>query len=815
MGGVLVLVQPWATAQPASPTQQSVTTYMFDNYQSGVNPNETILRPGNVTNGTFGLLFSTAIDGQAYAQPLYLSNLTINGAQHNVAYVATMHDSVYAFDADTGAQLWQDSFISANANAAPLITTVPATDLPGSGAPDVDGTEVGIESTPVIDPGTGTIYVVAKTKETGRGDGNIHYVQRLHALDVSTGAEKFSGPYVIGDTTCNDSLDGSTAVFDYNLSANPQTLSAVTASTSADNYVNGRVYFNALKNLQRCSLTLSNGIVYIGWASHGDSRPYHGWLAGFSATTLQPVPNRVFCDTPDGSQGGIWQSGGGPTVDNSGNIFISTANAGQQYCANQITGDIAESFLKFNPASGLTVTGAGFDFWAPGDALDLGNADSGVGSGALVLMDVPGTTITHLCMGGGKNGKIYVVNRDNMGRFIYAGGDNDVQTFAFGRTYYFGSPVFFNNCLFFDGYTIQGWTFNTADSTFSGSGGTNYGFSGRGAGLVISAHGTTNGIIWSFSQGMLKAVQPESIAGASAQSGVASFYQTPLGDGSTVKFTHPIIINGKVYAANKDQFLGWGLLNQTLPTVTIATTQSTATVGGQPGTFTITRAGSTVGNLLVTLALSGTAQSGRDYAALTATATIPDGATATTVIVNPVAGATDSSVVTVQVAANANYTVGTSSHASVTISDPTSNSFTLWQQRYFGSQAGSASAAPKADFDHDGLPNVLEYALGTNPTKSQSTPYTLSEQNSRLKIAFTRVLNPDPNLVIQVSASSTLATGSWTTLATKTGTGAWVSSNGVTVTDNANTGAVTVTDSQNVSSASSRFLRISASYADD
>ena len=311
--GAIGLFALSAQGQPAVPVTRSVTTYLFDNYQTGVNPNESILTPGNVKNGTFGSLFTSAIDGHAYAQPLYLSNLSVGGVRHNVAYVATMHDSVYAFDADTGAQLWKTSFISADAGAVPLITTVPNTDFPGSGNSDIDGPEVGIESTPVIDESTGTIYVVAKTKETGRGDGHIHYVQRLHALDVATGAEKFGGSQVIGDTTCDNSNpgSGSTSTYDFNLTAYPQTPSAATNSATADNSVDGRVYFNALRNLQRCSLTLSNGVVYVGWSSHGDNRPYHGWLVGFGATTLLPVSNLVFCDTPDGSQGGIWQGGAG------------------------------------------------------------------------------------------------------------------------------------------------------------------------------------------------------------------------------------------------------------------------------------------------------------------------------------------------------------------------------------------------------------------------------------------------------------------------------------------------------------------------
>lgn len=729
-----------------------------------------------------------------------------------------MHDSVYAFDADTGAQLWKASFISADANAAPLITTVPSSDLPGSGQSDVDGSEVGIESTPVINEATGTLYVVAKTKETKRGDGHLHYVQRLHALDVATGAEKFNGPQIIADTTCDNPnpASGTTSTYDFNLADNPQTPSATSVNTGADSYTNGKVYLNALRNLQRCSLTLANGVVYVGWASHGDSRPYHGWLVGFDATKLTPVANLVFCDTPDGWQGGIWQAGAGPTVDNDGNVFISTANAGDKYCANQTPGNVGESFLKFNPSKGLKVdvsadfATTGFDFWAPGDAPSLGNGDSGVGSGGLMLVDVPGNTIKHLCFGGGKNGKLYMVNRDNPGKFVSGGGDRDVQTFTV-NSFYFGEPVFFNNWLFFDAATIQGWTFNAADSTFSASGSTSYNFTGRGDGLVISANGTNNGIIWSFSGGALKAVRPESIAGPAAQSNVSEFFQIALGDRSTVKFTHPIVINGKVYAANKTAFLGYGLLNQTKPTVTVASTQSSTSPGQSPGQLTFTRAGSTVGNLFVTYAVSGTAQSGSDYAALLGSVTIPDGSASASVAVTAQSGAHNNAVVTLQVSANSNYSVGTQSQASVTISNVPAGSFAAYQQQYFGGQANSPDAAPAADFDHDGLVNLLEYALGTNPAAAQSTPaYTVTEPTAnQLRLSFRRNVNTGSNLTLRVTGSDTLADGSWTTLATKTGTAAWTTASGVVVTDDAATGAVTVTDAPATGSRPRRFLRLS------
>ena len=411
-------------------------------------------------------------------------------------------------------------------------------------------------------------------------------------------------------------------------------------------------------------------------------------------------------------------------------------------------------------------------------------------------------------MAGGKNGKIYVVNRDAMGGFVNGGGDRDVQTFTFARTFYFGSPVFFNNYLFFDGSKIQGFTFNPDGSTFTASGSTSYGFSSRGAGLVISANGTSNGIIWSFSTGVLRAVRPESIAGPAAQTNVDEFYQTPLGDRSTVKFTHPIVINGKVYAANKTAFLGYGLLNVTKPTVTIAPTQPNAVAGQTPGQITFTRAGSTTGNLLVTYGVSGTAQSGTDYTALSGTVTIPAGATSATVAVNALSAAQSNTTVILQSSANSNYTLGAAQQASVNIS----SAFDAWRSQYFGDQASMPSAAPAADFDGDGIPNLLEYAYGTNPTVRQSgTGYSVGLQPSgKLVIAFHRNLQSDDALTIRIDASNLLTGGSaWSPIATKTGSSAWVANPGVVV-DDPNSGVVSVTDAQTIADQGERFLRISA-----
>ena len=506
---------------------------MFDHYQSGVNPNETTLTPENVKTG-FGPLFSCEIDGQAYAQPLYLSNVLIAGQPHNVVYVATCHDSVFAFDADKGgAPLWHVSFISPAAGTN--ITTVPTSDLrSGDMIP-----EAGIVSTPVIDEKTGTLYVVAKTKETGRPDGKTHYVQKLHALDVVTGAEKFNGPKVIGDASFDQ---GAT---DFNLAANPQTPSA--KGTAAD-AIKGTVYFNALRNNQRASLALSNGIVYAAWSSHGDTEPYHGWLVGFDAKTLAPIPNHIFCTTPDGRRGGIWQAGAGPTFDNAGNLFICVANSFAPFNANVKPGNVGETVLKFDPKAGLSVAAKGFDYFAPKNAQDLGNADIGVGSGACVLMDVPGP-VPHLLVVGCKDGSVYVLNRDALGKYDPAA-NHVVQTLEGPGNWMTSGSVFFNNRLYYcrSGDLLKCRPFENGQ--FSPATGTGKGSGGRGGGPVVSANGTKDGIVWLIDNGgpaSLIAYSADELA--ASQGEVQPLYKGRMPSGG-VKFTHPIVANGKVYACS-------------------------------------------------------------------------------------------------------------------------------------------------------------------------------------------------------------------------------------------------------------------------
>ena len=261
--------------------QVNVTTYHNDNARTGQNTQEAILTPANVNSGQFGKLFSVSVDGWVYAQPLYLSNVTISGGTHNVLYVATEHDSLYAIDADSGTIYWQISLIPSGGSTVNSSTDLGCGDL----VP-----EVGITGTPVIDPTTGTIYLVAKSKVNGS------LVQYLHAINVGTSAEKFSGPVFIQATVPGTASDG-----------NGTTVS-----------------FNPHFENQRAGLLLENGHVVIGWSSHCDFSPWHGWIMSYSASTL--AQEAAFNTSADGSANGVWMSGGGLAADANGNIFFATGN---------------------------------------------------------------------------------------------------------------------------------------------------------------------------------------------------------------------------------------------------------------------------------------------------------------------------------------------------------------------------------------------------------------------------------------------------------------------------------------------------------
>ncbi len=313
-------------------------TYHNDNLRTGQNNNETVLTTANVNHSQFGKLFSYSLDGIAFASPLYVASVNIPGqGYHNVVYVATEHDSIYAFDADglSGTPLWHISFLGSG------VTTIPCGDTGECGDIPV---EVGITGTPVIDQSTGTLYVVVNTKENGS-----NYFQRLHALDITTGAEKFGGPVVL-----SGSVPG-----------------------TGDGSSGGTVAFDPLHECQRPGLLLSNGVVYIGFGSHGDNHPYHGWILGYNATTLQRT--MIYNVTPNAYGGGVWQGGGGLATDATGNIYYTTSNG--TFDVNTGGIDYGDTVQKLSPSGSVV------DYFTPHDQqnMDVNNLDLGAGGPVLLV----------------------------------------------------------------------------------------------------------------------------------------------------------------------------------------------------------------------------------------------------------------------------------------------------------------------------------------------------------------------------------------------------------------------------------------------
>ncbi len=521
-----------ATATVYVTTYAGAFTHHNDNFRTGQNVEETVLTPANVAASTFGKLFTYPLDGPALASPLYVAGVTIPGqGTHNVVYVATEHDSVYAFDADglSTAPLWQRSFLSAGA------TPVPAAD---TGDCCAVAPEIGITGTPVIDATTRTLFVVARTKE-----GSATYVQRLHALDLSTGAEKLGGPVAIQASV-------------------PGTGAAASG---------GQVAFDALHENQRAALLLSQGVVHIAFGGHGDQQPAHGWLLGYNASTLQPVLAVNLSANADGA--GIWQSNAGPAADAAGNLFVITGNGA--FDANAGGTDFGDSVVKIAP--GGTVADY-FTPWNQGvlnaNGLDLGSA------GPLLLPDQPGGH-PHLMVSAGKNNTIYLVDRDAMGRFSGTTNDNQivqslVNVFPAGTPEpgNFSAPVYFNGVVYFGPVadTVQAFPLNNGLLQTTASMRTTDTFAYPGASLAISAAGTNAGILWAIQRNGDCGVQA-SCAGASpavlkaydAASLSTLLYSSDQVAGrdtldAAAKFSVPLVANGKVFIGSMNQLAVYGLL---------------------------------------------------------------------------------------------------------------------------------------------------------------------------------------------------------------------------------------------------------------
>ena len=497
-------------------------TYKNDLSRSGLNSAESMLTPANVTASSFGLLRNLPVDGKVDAQPLYVSQLAVAGSVRNVMYAATEHDSVYAFDADTGAALWHVSLLGA-----------------GEGLSDTHGCgqvvpEIGITATPVIDRSAaahGILYVVAMSK-----DASSNYHQRLHALDLSTGAELLGGPTEIAA--------------DYPTSAG------------------GSTAFSPGQYEERAALLLLNGTVYTSWTSHCDSTPYYGWIIAYSGSTLSRTAVLNVAPNSGGTGPAIWMSGGGPAADSSGNIYLLTAN-GAFETALDANGfpqgkDFGNSFLKISTAGGsLSVA----DYFAIYNTVAESAADEDLGSGgAMLLPDLTdsGNTVRHLVVGAGKDGQIYVVSRDSMGKFRPSGNTQIWQQVSGALvSAVFSTPAYFNNTVYYGdvgdtlkAFTVAGAKIVAAPQSQSA---TPFGFPGTPP--SVSANGTSNGIVWAHENAdpaVLHAYDATNLAHELYNSRQAAANRDQFGTGN--KFITPTVAGGKVFVGTTASVAVFGLL---------------------------------------------------------------------------------------------------------------------------------------------------------------------------------------------------------------------------------------------------------------
>ena len=540
-------------------SQINVTTFHYDNARTGQNTQETVLTPANVNSSQFGKLFTISVDGYVFAQPLYLANVqNIAGGTHNVLYIATQHDSLFAIDADTGAMLWQTSFI----NPGSGITTVSPSDV---SCTDITP-ESGITSTPVIDTSSLTLYLVVKTNENGQ------FFQRLHALDVTSGAEKFGGPVVIAATVNGTGEGGKT------------------------------VSFNSLKEHNRPGLLLENGHVIIAWGSYCDNTPFHGWVMSYAASTL--AQEAVFNASPNGAEAGVWMSGDGVASDANGNYYFATGNGSY---SGSTSDDYGDSIMQVGPASEGTLPV--LDWFTPWNQDSLSGEDHDVGSGGLLLLpDLPaGSTHQHLLVQMGKEGTIFLVDRDNMGGYCSTCVDTDtqiVQEINNASVGIWGSPAYWNGNVYWSSNAngtgsnvpsnLVAFSFNAGNSGLLSTAPTSQSSSvfkfGTGT-PVVSANGNNDGIVWLLDNGTFQAKCCQVLYAFDATDLSTVLYSTDQAarkrdvPGGAVKFTAPVVANGKVYVGSQLQVSAYGIITTTASTLSSSVNPAYVT---QPVTYTTT-----------------------------------------------------------------------------------------------------------------------------------------------------------------------------------------------------------------------------------
>ena len=518
-----------AAGEAVVATFTGVLTFHNDNARDGVNSLEMVLTPKNVNSERFGKVFSYPVDGYIYAQPLYVPGVKIpRKGVHKVVYVATEHDSVYAFDANglVSTPLWHRSFI----DPVNGVTTVPSED---AGTNELFP-EIGITGTPVIDPASGTLYVVAVTKVVN--GQTVTYKQRLHALALTTGAEKFGGPVLI----------------------NPQM-----PGTGAGS-INGLIPFDALTEGQRAGLLLSNGIVYVAFASHGDNPPYHGLVMAYGAAGLKRLG--VFDDTPEGSDGGIWQSGNGPAADAQGRIYVASGNGTFDF--NQGGLDLGDSIIEltFSRPAGFKVK----TYFTPWNQADLSASDLDFGDSGVLLLPNQKTKPGQLAVTVGKDSVIYMVNRANMGGYNATSENNNqiVQALsgALPGSGVRSVPAFINNTMYLNNYNdvLRGFKLSSGKFPATATMKTSVTFGYNGTSPSISANGSKDVIVWTLKIDGYATSSPTVLY--AFDSNLNELYDsTQASDdrdqaGNAVKFTVPTIAKGRVYVGTQTELDVYGLL---------------------------------------------------------------------------------------------------------------------------------------------------------------------------------------------------------------------------------------------------------------
>lgn len=498
-----------------------VLTAQYDNSRTGADLHETILKPSNVNARDFGKLFSRTVDGDVFAQPLYVPSLAIAGkGKRDVVFAATEHDSVYAFDVNgtSDAPLWKTTFVDPQRGITPLSER-------DVFCPFINP-EVGITPTPVIDAASRTMYVLARTKEHGV------FVQKLHALDITNGKERAGSPVVI----------------------------SATVPGSGDGAVNGKVSFDPLKENPRAALLLVGGEVYLTWASSCDIGPYHGWVMAYDARTLQQ--RAVLNLSPDGGDAGVWQSDAGPAADDEGNVYVIAGNG--DFNANAGGRDFGDSVLKLRLEGGKLVVR---DYFTPFNEKVLNDKDDDLGSQGPVLLGAQAGAHPHLLVFAGKEGKLYLLDRDRLGKF-HAGSDPQVlQTVkvrdAYGAAAYWHGHVYFTD----RSDTTRDFELQGGKLVLKG---TTARMPSPAATPIVSADATKDAILWVVSTKEWNEAhmdRPAVLHAYDANDITHELYNTEQNSGRdrgdmTVRFCIPTIADGHVFIGARGRLDVYGLLNK-------------------------------------------------------------------------------------------------------------------------------------------------------------------------------------------------------------------------------------------------------------